>query len=109
MAELSLIEAKIRSRRQDDGITLLRMLITHPMENGRRKDAVSGNKIAAHYIQEIKVLRNGEVIAHMHTGPGISKDPYFALKLRGGAPGDRLRVEWLDNKGGSGSADALSD
>lgn len=104
-----IIEVKIRSKRQDDGVILLRMLITHPMENGRRKDAISGAAVPAHYLQEVTVLRNDKIIARCLTGPGISRDPYFAFKLRGGEAGDRLRVEWRDNRGGSGSADALSE
>lgn len=104
-----MIEVKIRSKRQEDGSILLRTLITHPMENGRRKDNASGKTIPAHYLQEVTVLRNDKVVARCLTGPGISRDPYFAFKLRGGEPGDRLRVEWRDNQGGSGSAEAASE
>jgi sulfur-oxidizing protein SoxZ len=103
------IEVKIRSKRQEDGSLLLRMLITHPMENGRRRDTASGKPVRAHYIQEVTVLRNDKVVARCLTGPGISRDPYFALKLLGGEPGDRLRVEWRDNRGGSGNATTVSE
>lgn len=109
MADVPVIEVKIRSKRQDDGSVLLRMLITHPMENGRRKDAASGKPIPAHYLQETTVLRGEQILARCLTGPGISRDPYFAFKLRDGKPGEKLRVEWRDNLGGSGSAEAVID
>lgn len=47
MAKRPVVDVKIRSKRQDDGSTLLRMLITHPMETGRRKDEADGKVVPA--------------------------------------------------------------
>lgn len=99
----AVVDIKIRSKRQDDGTTLLRTLITHPMETGRRKDPATGKVNPAHYIEEVAVWHNDALIARCLTGPGVSRDPYFAFKLRHCEPGDRLKVEWRDNLGGSGS------
>ncbi|BBL69651.1 thiosulfate oxidation carrier complex protein SoxZ [Methylogaea oryzae] len=109
MAKRPVVDVKIRSKRQDDGSTLLRMLITHPMETGRRKDEADGKVVPAHYLEEVTVLHNNEIVARCLTGPGVSRDPYFAFKLRDCKPGDSLRVEWRDNKGGSGNATAVSE
>jgi len=51
---------RIRATLKDGG-TELRMLFSHPMENGLRKDA-EGKRIPAHFITEVSVRRNGEVV-----------------------------------------------
>ncbi|HBC57859.1 MAG TPA: thiosulfate oxidation carrier complex protein SoxZ [Gammaproteobacteria bacterium] len=72
-------------------------LIKHVMETGVRRDD-SGQLIPAHYIQEVKAYRNGELVWHAYWGPSISKDPYFSFRLRTGQAGDQIRVQWLDNR-----------
>ncbi|MDO9048980.1 MAG: thiosulfate oxidation carrier complex protein SoxZ [Methylobacter sp.] len=29
----------------------------------------------------------------------MSKDPYFAFTLKGGNPGDKITISWVDNLG----------
>jgi len=89
---------KIRSKRED-GKTQIRTLISHPMETGRNKDPKTNQLIPAHHIQELTMSRNGKVIVNCQMGASISKDPYFAFMLRGGEPGDRIKIEWIDNLG----------
>ena len=94
---------KIRTKRLD-GMTQIRTLITHPMENGRRKNK-QGALIPAHYIQELMVKHNGKVVATSYMGGGISKDPYFAFKIKGGEKGDKIVISWKDNLGNSDEAE----
>lgn len=89
---------KIRTKRVD-GKTQVRTLITHPMETGRALDPNTRQLIPAHFIQELTVSRNGKVVVSCQTGMSISKDPYFAFMLKGGSPGDRITIQWLDNQG----------
>jgi len=89
---------KIRSKREG-GKTQIRTLISHPMETGRNKDPKTNQLIPAHHIQELTMSRNGKVIVNCQMGASISKDPYFAFMLRGGEPGDRIKIEWIDNLG----------
>lgn len=89
---------KIRSKREN-GKTQIRTLITHPMETGRNKDPKTNQLIPAHHIQELTLSLNGKVIMSCHMGASISKDPYFAFMLKGGEPGDKIKIEWLDNLG----------
>lgn len=88
---------KIRSKRQD-GYTEVRMLISHPMENGRNRDE-SGALIAAHFIQELTIKRNDKVVVFANFGASVAQDPFFTFKLVGGEPGDKIDVVWIDNQG----------
>jgi sulfur-oxidizing protein SoxZ len=89
---------KIRSKRMD-GNTQIRMLIAHPMEHGRNRDTKTNALIPAHFIQELTVKHNKNVIITGSTGANISKDPYFAFTLKGGNVGDKITISWVDNLG----------
>ena len=97
---------KIRTKRLD-GNTQIRTLIAHPMETGRRKDKNSGERVPTHFIQELTVQHNDRIIASGIMAAGISKDPYFALLLKGGEPGDKITISWTDNLGNSDTAETL--
>lgn len=88
-----------------DGVTEVRMLMTHPMESGLRKDA-EGNRVSAHFITEVSVRRNGEVVFVAEFGPSVATNPYLAFSIAGGAVGDEIAVSWRDNRGDTRS-DAL--
>ena len=97
-----MLSIRIRAKLKD-GQTEIRVLIEHPMETGRNKDR-AGELIPAHFIRELRVERNAKVVVSAVLGAGISKDPYFAFYLTGGAVGDRIIVSWRDNLGSSDSA-----
>ena len=90
---------KIRSKRID-GNTQIRTLIAHPMEHGRNRDPMNNALIPAHFIQELIVKHNDKTVATCTMGASISKDPYFAFLLKGGEPGDKITISWVDNLGG---------
>ena len=81
-----------------DGITEVRVLMQHEMENGRRKDE-AGNLIPAWYITEIKALHNDKIVLEGRFGTAVSKNPYLVFRFRGGATGDKIALSWLDNQG----------
>lgn len=95
---------RIRAVTKDD-VTEVRMLMSHPMESGQRKDA-SGRLVPAHFITEVTVRHNGRVVLAADFGPAVSRDPYLTFKFRGGVKGDRLVVAWTDNRGESRSDEA---
>jgi sulfur-oxidizing protein SoxZ len=97
---------KIRSKRMD-GKTQIRMLIAHPMEHGRNRDTKTNALIPAHFIQELTVTHNKNVIITGNTGANISKDPYFAFTLKGGNVGDKITISWVDNLGNKDSQDHI--
>jgi sulfur-oxidizing protein SoxZ len=89
---------KIRLKRIEDS-TLVRLLINHPMETGRRIDLETGELIPAHFINKLIVTHQDRVIASCALGPGVSKDPYFSFRFKNGNPGDFVTVTWTDNLG----------
>ena len=86
--------------------TTLKMLITHPMETGLRKDKKTGEKIPAHFIETVKVEHKGNVIMDALLGPAVSKNPFIQCNFTGGASGDPLKITWKDNKGDSDSVES---
>ncbi|MCK5829570.1 MAG: thiosulfate oxidation carrier complex protein SoxZ [Methylococcales bacterium] len=88
---------KIRTKRLEK-TTQIRSLITHPMDNGRKKDK-QGKLIPSHHIQELTVKHNNLQIIKCQMGGSISKNPYFDFLLQGGNIGDEITISWVDNLG----------
>ena len=86
------------------GYTDVRVLMTHPMETGQRKDS-SGNLIPVHFIQEITVKLNGKSVIEAQVSQAVSRNPVFSFRVKGAKAGDRLEISWLDNKGDRNSTE----
>lgn len=82
--------------------TEVKVLMQHPMESGWRKDDAN-ETIAAHFIQLVTATLNGRTVLVAQWGSGISRNPYLTFRLKGARAGDRIAVEWVDNKGASNS------
>jgi sulfur-oxidizing protein SoxZ len=39
-------------------------------------------------------------------GPAVSRNPYLGFKVKGPKAGDKVVVNWVDNKGDKNSAEA---
>jgi sulfur-oxidizing protein SoxZ len=96
---------KIRATAKGDSTTV-KALMSHNMETGLRKDKKTGNKIPAHFIQEVTCEHNGKSVLTALWGPAVSKNPYLSFKFKGGAKGDTVKISWVDNKGESASGEA---
>ncbi|MEZ5628747.1 MAG: thiosulfate oxidation carrier complex protein SoxZ [Rhodocyclaceae bacterium] len=81
-----------------EGVTQVRLMATHPMENGRRR-LPDGSLVAAHHITDLTVLHNTRVVLQARFGPSVSRDPYLVFSFAGGAPGETVSVSWRDNRG----------
>lgn len=97
---------KIRSQTLS-GITEIKLLIGHDMENGRNRDPVSGQLIPAHFVQEIDIELNGMTVVAMKLGGSMAKNPFFTFRLKSLRDGDKLVARWTDNRGGSDSAETI--
>jgi sulfur-oxidizing protein SoxZ len=86
------------------GETTVKALISHPMETGLRKDKKTGEKIPAHYIQEVTCTHNGANVLTANWGPAVSKNPYLSFVLANAKAGDKIEMSWVDNKGEKDSA-----
>ena len=89
---------RIRAQLQG-GDTTVKALITHAMETGMRKDKKTGEKIPAHYIQEVTCKHNGASVMTATWGPAVSKNPYVSFVLANAKAGDSIELSWTDNKG----------
>lgn len=88
---------KIRATMKGD-IADIRVLMSHPMETGQRKDA-AGAVVPAHFIQNITVEVGGKKVIDAQTGTAVSRNPVFGFKVKGAKAGDKVVVNWVDNKG----------
>jgi len=87
------------------GFTDIRVLMTHPMETGLRKDP-DGKLVPMHFIQNLTVKLNGRIFVDGQISQGVSRNPVFSFRIRGGARGDKVEVAWLDNAGETSSIEA---
>jgi sulfur-oxidizing protein SoxZ len=87
------------------GYTDIRVLMTHPMETGLRKDQ-DGKLVPMHFIQSVIVKVNGKTAVDSQTSQAVSRNPVFSFRLKGGARGDKIEVSWLDNHGETNSTEA---
>lgn len=96
---------KIRASAKD-GYTEVKILMLHEMETGRRKNE-EGNLVPARYITGVKVRHNDKTMLDCQFGTAVSKDPYLVFKFRGGKPGEKVSVYWIDNNGDSRTDEAV--
>ena len=88
---------RIRAQAAGDKATV-RVLMSHEMETGQRKDA-SGKVIPAWFIQEVSASLNGKPVMTAQWGPSVSKNPFLQFNIKGAKAGDKVSVSWQDNKG----------
>jgi len=88
---------RIRAQANGDKTTV-RVLMSHEMETGQRKDD-AGALIPAWHIQQVTVQLNGKTVLTAHWGPSIAKNPFMQFTVKGAKSGDKIAVTWVDNKG----------
>src|SRR5881296_2609396 len=88
---------KIRANAVGDS-TEVKVLMSHEMETGQRKDA-QGKTIPAWFIQTVNAVHNGKTVMSAQWGTAISKNPFLAFKFKGGAKGDKVQITWVDSRG----------
>jgi sulfur-oxidizing protein SoxZ len=77
---------------------VVRVLMSHEMETGRRLDA-AGRTVPAWFIQQVKALHNGRVVMSAYWGTSVSKNPSLQFSVEGAKAGDSITIEWVDNRG----------
>lgn len=88
---------RIRAQAAGDKTTV-RVLMSHEMETGLRKDS-SGKIIPAWFIQEVTAQLNGKTVLTAEWGPSVSKNPFLQFVVKGGKAGDKVSITWRDNRG----------
>ena len=88
---------KIRAQLKGD-VAEIRVLMSHAMETGQRKDA-AGATVPAHFIQSMTIDVAGKRVVDGQVGGSVSRNPVFGFKMKGAKAGDKVVVSWIDNKG----------
>lgn len=94
---------KMRAQLKGD-VTEIKVLMSHPMETGRKKDDFD-RLIPAHFVQLLTATLNGQTVLEAQWGTGVSKNPYLTFRLKGAKVGDTVVVTWLDNLGKTATQD----
>ncbi|MCF8209474.1 MAG: thiosulfate oxidation carrier complex protein SoxZ [Rhodoferax sp.] len=89
----------MRIRAQMSGANAtVRVLMSHEMETGQRKDG-AGKLIPAWHINEVTAAHNGKPVLSAEWGTGVAKNPFLQFNLKGAKAGDKVSVTWKDNRG----------
>lgn len=88
---------RIRANMQGEKC-LVRVLMSHEMETGQRRDA-SGKVVPAWYITSVQAVHNGKTVLSAQWGPAVSKNPFLQFSFSGAKPGDTIQISWVDNRG----------
>ena len=83
----------------------VRVLMSHEMETGQRRDA-GGKVIPAWHITEVTATHNGKPVMSAEWGPAVSKNPFLQFTVKGAKAGDKIGVTWKDNRGDSRADEA---
>ena len=96
---------RIRAQAQGEKTTV-RVLVSHEMESGQRRDA-AGKIVPAWFIQSINATWNGKTVMSAQWGTAISKNPFVQFSFKGGKAGEKVIVNWVDNHGDKRSDEAV--
>lgn len=96
---------RIRAQAQGDKTTV-RVLVSHEMESGQRRDA-AGKLVPAWFIQNISASWNGKTVMSAQWGTAVSKNPFLQFAFKGGKAGEKVVVSWVDNRGDKRSDEAV--
>jgi sulfur-oxidizing protein SoxZ len=87
---------KIRATVTGD-TTEVKVLISHEMETGQRKDS-EGKTVPAWFIQNVSVMWNQKTVLSAQWGTAVAKNPFLSFRFKGGAKGDKITITWIDSR-----------
>ena len=96
---------RIRAQAAGDKTTV-RVLMSHEMETGQRKDA-AGKTIPAWHITEVSAELNGKPVLTAQWGTAIAKNPFTQFTIKGAKAGDKVGITWKDNRGDTRTDEAV--
>jgi sulfur-oxidizing protein SoxZ len=96
---------RIRAQAQGSG-AMVRVLMSHEMETGQRKDA-AGKTIPAWHITDVSAALNGRPVFSAEWGPAVSKNPFLQFTVKGAKAGDKIAITWKDSRGDSRTDEAV--
>jgi sulfur-oxidizing protein SoxZ len=91
---------------ESGGIADVRVLMSHPMETGMRRDA-AGAVVPRHYITEVSARVGERVVMTAQWSAAVSTNPFLHFRVRGVRKGDQVVVTWRDSRGESRTDQAV--
>jgi sulfur-oxidizing protein SoxZ len=88
---------RIRAQMQGNN-AVVRVLMSHEMETGLRRDA-DGKLVPAWHITEVTATLNGKVVMSANWGTAIAKNPFTQFTVKGAKAGERIAITWVDSHG----------
>ena len=85
---------RIRAQMAGDKATV-RVLMSHEMESGQRRDS-AGKLIPAWHIQEVEAKLNGKSVMTAEWGPAVSKNPFLQFNVKGAKVGDKMKIYFVN-------------
>lgn len=96
---LTKVSGKLKTRvKTENGRTVVRMLLHHPMHTGLVKNKISKKIIPPHFVKQIVGKHNGKVVFEANWGIAVSQNPFTSFTLDNTKKGDKIEIEWRDNK-----------
>jgi sulfur-oxidizing protein SoxZ len=89
---------KMRAALNGD-VAEVKVLMSHPMESGLRKDAKTDKLVPALFISSVVATLNGKAVIDAQWGSAISKNPFLGFKVKGVKAGDKIGINAVDNTG----------
>lgn len=89
-----------------DGVVNVKVLMSHEMETGQRKDA-AGKVVPAWYIQHVTAKHNDKVVLSAQWGPSVAKNPFLQFSIKSAKAGDKVAITWVDNHGDTRTDEAV--
>jgi sulfur-oxidizing protein SoxZ len=84
----------------------VRVLMSHEMETGQRKDT-AGKTIPAWHITDVTASHNGKPVLAAEWGPAVAKNPFLQFTVKGARAGDKIAITWKDNHGDTRTDEAV--
>ena len=94
---------KIRAKMEGDAADV-KVLISHPMETGQRKNE-KGELVPVHFIQSVIATHNGKTVLDAQWSQAVARNPFLGFRVKSAKAGDKITVSWTDTKGDKGSID----
>jgi sulfur-oxidizing protein SoxZ len=94
---------KIRARMEGSAADV-KVLISHPMETGQRKNE-KGELVPVHFIQSVIATHNGKTVLDAQWSQAVARNPFLGFRVKGARAGDKITVNWTDTNGDKGSID----
>jgi sulfur-oxidizing protein SoxZ len=90
-----------------NGITKVRVMITHPMIDHEDRDKENSNNNRPNFIQDITCFLGEETVMSALCSGNVGRDPFLAFDFEGGNKGDTIRITWVDNRGERGFTEVI--